>query len=158
MIKIETEDDLDRFFYIYALLVGFLLSTIYLIMNYGSINSLSYIILVLIIWSFPSLLIAFVLYCSQIVILAIAFILFLIFKSILLPSKANTIKRRLVRLVLIEEEMANIIGDLLEEYNQIPSRLKANLWLYKQVITSIFPLIYRTLKSRLAARFGERIR
>ncbi|HEX8774911.1 MAG TPA: hypothetical protein VF735_15160 [Pyrinomonadaceae bacterium] len=51
-----------------------------------------------------------------------------------------------------------IIGDLLEEYNQFPSRIKANLWLYKQVITSIFPLVYKTIKSHLVARFGERIR
>jgi hypothetical protein len=60
---------------------------------------------------------------------------------------------RLLKLMLdSDEEQEYVFGDLLEEYNQFPSRVKANLWLYKQVITSIFPLIYKTLRSRLAAR------
>jgi hypothetical protein len=55
------------------------------------------------------------------------------------------------------EEQENLIGDLLEEYNQFPSKLSAHLWLYKQVLKSVLPLIYKSVKSRLAARFGERI-
>ena len=51
-----------------------------------------------------------------------------------------------------------IIGDLLEEYNQIPSKLKAHLWLYKQVLTSFFPLVYKNIKSRFASLLREQIR
>jgi hypothetical protein len=65
----------------------------------------------------------------------------------------------LLQLVLpSSKEREYIIGDLIEEYSQFPSRLQAHLWLYKQVLKSVLPLAYQTLKSRLASYLGERIR
>jgi hypothetical protein len=57
-----------------------------------------------------------------------------------------------------DEEQENIIGDLLEEFDQFTSKEKAYLWLSKQVIKSICPLIYKILKTRIASLFRERIR
>jgi hypothetical protein len=65
----------------------------------------------------------------------------------------------LLKLMLLSNnDQNNIIGDLLEEYLQFNSKLRGYLWLYKQLIKSASPLIYKALKRRLAARFGERIR
>lgn len=64
----------------------------------------------------------------------------------------------LLKHLLPSDEMQQyIIGDLLEEHNQFPSRRKAYFWLYKQIIKSVFPLIYKTIKSYLLHKIGKRI-
>jgi hypothetical protein len=52
----------------------------------------------------------------------------------------------------------NIIGDMLEEYNQLPYGLNANLWLCRQALKSVLPLFCNLIRNRLASYFGERIR
>lgn len=77
-----------------------------------------------------------------------------------LPSRVKTKKllRRVLNLILTEEEQENISGDLREEYLHFESKTEGCIWLYRQVIRSIPPLAYNNLKSRLASYFGERIR
>lgn len=73
----------------------------------------------------------------------------------LLPhSKARTNKYRLVRLILSEEEEENIIGDLLEEYSQYQSKLKAYWWLVGQIFKSVIPLIYKALKKAVTDKLA----
>ncbi|MDQ1591611.1 MAG: hypothetical protein QOG71_2238 [Pyrinomonadaceae bacterium] len=80
------------------------------------------------------------------------------------PDKKNSIVasatlNRLLKLITSSsDEQENIIGDLLEEFNEYPSRLPAHFWLYKQVLKSVLPLIYKTARNRLASYFGERVR
>lgn len=65
----------------------------------------------------------------------------------------------LIKLILpAGEEQDNIVGDLLEEFSLLDSKFKAHVWLYKQVLKSVMPLIYKNLKSRLASYFKERVR
>jgi hypothetical protein len=74
-------------------------------------------------------------------------------------SKPLPLVIRLLKLTLPSDEIQeNIIGDLLEEFEQFGSKALAYLWLSKQVIKSLLPLAYKTIKARLAARFEERIR
>jgi len=61
-------------------------------------------------------------------------------------------------MLISRKEREEIIGDLLEELNEFPSKLSAYFWLYKQVLRSALPLIYKNVKSRLASYFGVRIR
>lgn len=61
------------------------------------------------------------------------------------------------KLLVSAEEEDNIIGDLIEEYEQIESKVEAHVWLYKQILKSILPLMYKTIKKRLASRSGKRI-
>jgi hypothetical protein len=63
----------------------------------------------------------------------------------------------LFNLLVAAEEEDNIIGDLIEEYEQFESKVAAHVWLYKQILKSILPLMYKTIKKRLASRFGKRI-
>jgi phage-related protein len=70
----------------------------------------------------------------------------------------NILTRLLGLISSCGEEQENIVGDLLEEFNEFPSRVRAHLWLYKQVLKSVLPLIYKTAKTRLASYLGERVR
>jgi hypothetical protein len=59
----------------------------------------------------------------------------------------------LLHLILPKEERAPVIGDLIEEYRYIQRRFgrrHANIWFYKQVITSVWPFVRFTL-ARIAA-------
>jgi len=73
-------------------------------------------------------------------------------------SSQPTVILRVLNLVVPPCEQEHVIGDLIEEFNRFPSRLDAYLWLYKQVIKSIVPLLLKTIKNRLVSYFGERIR
>lgn len=79
-------------------------------------------------------------------------------RKILWHSKSKACLRSLMRLILSEEEEENIVGDLLEEFQQFASNAKAYLWLSKQLTKSVWPLIYKNVTSRLASYFGERVR
>jgi hypothetical protein len=72
------------------------------------------------------------------------------------PNQPNKEPRTVIRLLKSilpsDGQQENIIGDLLEEYNQFSSRIRANLWLYKQVITSIFPLVYKVMPYEIAPK------
>lgn len=72
--------------------------------------------------------------------------------------RPNTAADLLQLILPSSKERENIIGDLVEEYSQFPSRLQAHLWLYKQVLKSVLPLVYKNLKSRLASLFDVRAR
>lgn len=61
-------------------------------------------------------------------------------------------------LLLSDEEQESIIGDLFEEYSQFNSIIKAHIWLYRQILKSVLPLVFKNLKSRFASYFGERVR
>ena len=55
----------------------------------------------------------------------------------------------LFKVALVSEaERESITGDLIEEFDQHPSRVTATFWLYKQVFKSLLPLIFKNLKSR----------
>jgi len=43
-----------------------------------------------------------------------------------LPSNNGTLRAN--------NELNYVIGDLLEEFNEIPSRMQAHIWLYKQIL------------------------
>lgn len=66
--------------------------------------------------------------------------------------------RLLETLLPSDESQQNVIGDVLEEFAEFKSKTTAYIWLYKQVLKSVLPLVYKNLKSRLASYFGERIR
>lgn len=74
------------------------------------------------------------------------------------PKTTYIAIRILTLLLQSEEDRENIIGDLLEEHDQFYSKLHACLWLYQQVSKSALSLIYKNIKSRLAARLSDRIR
>lgn len=65
-------------------------------------------------------------------------------------------------LVQSREERENLLGDLQEEYTWFLlrfGRMKARLWVYKQVCTSIWPLLRRKLlKLTVLAGFSEWVR
>jgi hypothetical protein len=72
-------------------------------------------------------------------------------------GRAERVKREL-SVSVNDGEYKYLIGDLLEEYAQIRPLIKARIWLFKQVVKSAIPLIYRALKKRLAYYFGGRLR
>jgi hypothetical protein len=75
------------------------------------------------------------------------------------PLGASPFVARLLKLTIpCDEAQENIIGDLLEEFEKIHSKTLAYLWLSKQVVRSLLPLIYNTIKVRLVVRLGKRIR
>jgi hypothetical protein len=85
--------------------------------------------------------------------------LFLSFRELFNSSRTPSLILDLLKIVIpADDELENIIGDLEEEYNQISPTSKANLWLYKQVLKSVLPLVYKNLKGRLSSYFKERIR
>jgi hypothetical protein len=65
---------------------------------------------------------------------------------------------RLLKSILSDEDREHIIGDVIEEFSLFESKLKAYLWLYKQVLTSAWPLICKTVERNLASMFKKRIR
>ena len=67
---------------------------------------------------------------------------------------------RLLKSLLSDEDGEHIIGDMVEEFSArlFGSKLKAHLWLYKQVLTSAWPLIRKTVERKLASVFKRRIR
>lgn len=66
---------------------------------------------------------------------------------------------RLLKLIIPSNaEQQNVIGDLIEEFDLFESKPKAYVWFYKQLIISACPLIWRTLKYKLASVFSERVR
>lgn len=68
----------------------------------------------------------------------------------------------LLRLFMSLDDREIIIGDLVEEYSDVYSRLgrrKTNRWFYKQVIGSILPVLYRAvINSKLVAWLARHIR
>jgi hypothetical protein len=82
----------------------------------------------------------------------------LLFKPISSGNKSKTLLRCFVRSFLTEEEEEYIAGDLREEFSQFQSRGEAYVWLSKQILTSILPLLGKNLKTRLASYFRKRIR
>ena len=69
--------------------------------------------------------------------------------------RTQTLRKSLLKDILPSgEELENLIGDLIEEYNEIPSRTEARRWLYKQLIKSVLPLVYETVKNKLSSRLG----
>lgn len=85
------------------------------------------------------------------------YVLSWIFKMMLSSNNSKRYLHCLVRCFLTEAE-ENIIGDLREEFSQFPSKPKACVWLSKQILISIPPLLYNNFRDRLASYFGERIR
>lgn len=77
-----------------------------------------------------------------------------------IPSRVKTknILRRVLSLILTEEEQESISGDLREECLHFESKTEGRIWLCRQIIKSIPPLAYKNLKSRLASYLEERIR
>lgn len=65
---------------------------------------------------------------------------------------------RLLKSFLSDEDREHIIGDVVEEFSLFESKLKAYLWLYKQVVTSAWPLVCNTIERKLASMFKKRIR
>lgn len=84
--------------------------------------------------------------------------LFPLSRTIPQHSKSKARLHSIMRLILSEEDEANIVGDLLEESAKFQSKRQANIWLYKQVLKSALPLFYKNLINRLASYFGKRIR
>jgi hypothetical protein len=78
------------------------------------------------------------------------------------PSQSKATPRKIPRLLTFllsfDKEHETMIGDLIETANEFSSILSGHLWLYKQVLKSIVPLICKAVKNRLAAYFGERVR
>jgi hypothetical protein len=67
----------------------------------------------------------------------------------------------LLYLFISERDREYLIGDLTEEYLEIRSRLGrrvANIWYYKQVSSSIWPLSKRAVQRRLVTWFGDLVR
>jgi hypothetical protein len=81
--------------------------------------------------------------------------LFLGNQASLPQDNSKSILRRLVRLVL-EEDEGSIWGDLQEEFSEFQSKKEAYIWLCKQILKSAPILIYKAIKRRFASYFGER--
>lgn len=74
---------------------------------------------------------------------------------VLLRAYSNREKKKLPRvaehllyLVTSEEYRENLVGDLIEEYNEIQARFGecyAKIWFYKQVVASFWPLFRRSV-------------
>jgi hypothetical protein len=65
---------------------------------------------------------------------------------------------RLLKTLLLDEDRENIIGDIAEEFSLFEAKLKAHLWLYKQVFTSAWPLICKRIEKKLASVFRKSVR
>jgi hypothetical protein len=80
--------------------------------------------------------------------------------SIMLPTQLPAppqFGERILLLILSKEERANIPGDLAEEYVEIATKHTegyANIWYYKQVAASAWPLIRKAIKWGLLASIG----
>lgn len=64
----------------------------------------------------------------------------------------------LLYLALSKHEREAIVGDLLEEYSEIRARFgpqKANFWFYRQVFSSMLPLIRRSLPKLIRPLYQE---
>jgi hypothetical protein len=72
--------------------------------------------------------------------------------------KPKKILRRLLSLVLTEEEQETLVGDLLEEYSLFQSKREGRIWVFEQIVKSIPPLVYKNVKERLASYFGAGVR
>ena len=95
------------------------------------------------------------------VLIATGFILWTLISISLKPrfrNASNHLQRRLISLALSDEDKENVIGDLSEEFREFKSKRRAYIWLCKQVLKSVLPLVYKNLRGRLAFYFGERIR
>lgn len=67
----------------------------------------------------------------------------------------------LLYLLLPKRDRENLIGDLAEEYVEVQLKfgtMAANIWYYKQVFTSAWPLILKAIRIGLIAWVGEWIR
>ncbi|MBV9960114.1 MAG: hypothetical protein JO360_16935 [Acidobacteria bacterium] len=53
-----------------------------------------------------------------------------------------------------DEEQENVIGDIAEEFEQFTSRARAYLWLSKQIIKSLLPLLHKNIRARLYIFIG----
>lgn len=70
-------------------------------------------------------------------------------------------ERMLLLILRTKEERANIPGDLEEEFAQIAAKHGArfaNVWYYKQVAASTWPLVRKAVRWGLLASIGEWIR
>lgn len=84
-------------------------------------------------------------------------------KVIRISKGAGTPKfgESLLYLFLSKRDQEYLIGDLAEEYLEIQSKLgrkAANIWYYRQVSSSIWPLSKKAIRWRLLARFGDWVR
>jgi hypothetical protein len=79
-----------------------------------------------------------------------------------LQDKPNFEPRLAIRLLKTilpsDQEQQNIIGDLLEEYWLIKSKLRASVWLYKQILISGAAIIWKTIKNNISSMLRKRIR
>jgi hypothetical protein len=70
-------------------------------------------------------------------------------------------ERALLLLLSKEQRSANIIGDLAEEYSQIRGehgKKFADFWYWKQVATSMGPILRKLLRIGLVSWIGEWVR
>lgn len=63
--------------------------------------------------------------------------------------------KELLNLILSNQERDYIIGDLLEEFEQLQPR-EAKAWLYKQLLTSVLPIIHKNMMNRLVTYLRKR--
>jgi hypothetical protein len=65
---------------------------------------------------------------------------------------------RLLTSMLPGEDRENVSGDLKEEFSLFESKLDAHLWVHKQVLTSAWPFVCKTVKKKLASVFRNWVR
>jgi hypothetical protein len=78
-----------------------------------------------------------------------------------LPSEPPLLGERILLLILTKEDRVNIPGDLAEEFSEIAAKhgnRYAELWYYKQVAASAWPMIRKAIRWSLLASVGEFIR
>jgi hypothetical protein len=62
-----------------------------------------------------------------------------------LPNRVLVARYLFKATLLPDHEYEAIIGDLHEEFKQFNSKSKARVWVCKQIVWSILPLIYKVL-------------
>jgi hypothetical protein len=69
------------------------------------------------------------------------------------PSDATRVAERFLSPLLPEERCESVIGDLQEEYEvrlKGAGLIRARIWLYRQVLTSLRPLLHEAIKAKLS--------
>jgi hypothetical protein len=74
------------------------------------------------------------------------------------PADLPLLARLFILMLVSNEEYENIAGDLQEDFICCKSKAEAYRRLYKQIITSVCPLTWKTIKNRLASVFSKRAR
>lgn len=75
-----------------------------------------------------------------------------------LSRRPAAVPRVLKAAVPADEEWENVVGDLLEEHREFPSRAAANTWLRRQLLMSLPHLLLKAFKGRLASYLGRQVR